>query len=109
MPIKKLLHSDPLTGITQVFHHDESVDAKNFVIQTVQDTTPIVETNKREFNEAPSHKLGANGENFVKVASIPLTIYHELRKKGIAQDPAAMKRWLNDPDNRYFRSRPGVV
>ena len=27
----------------------------------------------------------------------------------ILDDEAAMKRWLNDPDNRFFRTRPGRV
>jgi hypothetical protein len=24
-------------------------------------------------------------------------------------DPAAFKRWLNDPDNRFFRTSPGTL
>jgi hypothetical protein len=106
--MKKLLSHDPLTGISKVFHYDPSVDEKNFIIETVQETTPIVEANKAEFQNSAA--LGKSGkENMVKVASIPLTLYFELKRKGVANDPAAMKRWLNDPDNRFFRTREGVV
>lgn len=106
--MKKLFDYDPLTLTRKTFHYDESVDAKNFVIETVQDAAPIIAANKEEFNQTHA-KLGAGKEDFVKVASIPMNIYMELRKKGIVQDPAAMKRWLNDPDNRFFRTRAGVV
>jgi hypothetical protein len=33
----------------------------------------------------------------------------ELKQQGIIDDPKALRRWLNDPDNRYFRTRPGRV
>jgi hypothetical protein len=44
-----------------------------------------------------------------KVGSIPMSIYHELQKQGILQDEKRLKKWLNDPDNRVFRTRPGRV
>jgi hypothetical protein len=106
--MKKLLSHDAMTGISKVFHYDPSVDEKNFVIETVQDTTAIVEANKAEFQNSAA--IGKSGkETMVKVASIPLTVYFELKKKGLTKDPVAMKRWLNDPDNRFFRTREGNV
>jgi hypothetical protein len=106
--MKKLLSHDGMTGISKVFHYDPSQDEKNFVIETVQDTTSIVEANQAELLN--SRALGRSGkEAMVKVASIPLTIYFELKKKGLTSDPVAMKRWLNDPDNHFFRTREGVV
>lgn len=106
--MKKLFSHDPLTGTTKFFHYDESVDDKNFAIQTVQETTPIIEANKLEMADMTA-RIGSGKEEFVKVASIPLTIYMDLQKKGITKDPKAFKRWLNDPDNAYFRTRSGVV
>ena len=44
-----------------------------------------------------------------RVASIPLTVYYDLKQKGILDDQAAMKKWLNDPDNELFRTRKGKV
>jgi hypothetical protein len=106
--MKKLFDFDPQTLTTKTFHYDESVDAKNFIIETVQDATPIIEANKARLNQTHA-KIGSGKEDFVRVASIPMNLYMELRQKGIAQDPAAMKRWLNDPDNKYFRTRAGVI
>ena len=34
---------------------------------------------------------------------------HCLKAEGKLDDDAYMKRWLNDPDNRFFRTRPGQV
>jgi hypothetical protein len=102
---KKLLSHDPVTGISKVFHADDNGDS--FVIQTQQSAAAIesiIENNKRNFNDA-SGSFG-NGK---MVASIPLSIYWDLKKKGIADDPVAMKRWLNDPDNAAFRTWPGRV
>lgn len=101
----KVLSHDPFTGLIKYFHPDE--DGDSFVIETempehvVED---IVETNKAKLNEA-SGSWG-NGK---LVASIPIHIYWDLKKKGIADDDAAMRRWLNDPDNRFFRTFPGAV
>jgi hypothetical protein len=44
-----------------------------------------------------------------RVASIPLTVYYDLKQKGILDDQTAMKKWLNDPDNELFRTRKGKV
>jgi len=44
-----------------------------------------------------------------KVASIPMNIYFDLKQRGILNDQKKMKQWLNDPDNKYFRTRPGLV
>jgi hypothetical protein len=43
------------------------------------------------------------------VATIPMSIYAELVQKGITRDPARMKQWLNDRDNRVFRIKDGTV
>jgi hypothetical protein len=91
---------DPVLGIKRTFHGSE--DGNTFVIQTTQETEDIVESNNTAFNNAPERW----GE-FTRVASIPISIYYDLKKKGIADDDTAMKRWLNDPDQRFFRTRPG--
>lgn len=93
---------DPVLGIKRTFHADE--DGNGFVIQTEQATTDIIEANKAAFNEAPDRW----GE-WTRVASIPLSIYYDLKKKGIADDEVALKKWLNDPSNRFFRTRGGTI
>ena len=93
---------DPKTGISHVFYYDDMTDEATIVAE--QDVSSVVELNKKSFNE--TH--GKFGE-FSKVASLPLVVYNDLQKKGILNDEKAFKRWLNDPDNRFFRTRPGNV
>jgi hypothetical protein len=100
--VKRDFSYDPVLGIKRTFHGSE--DGNTFVIQTTQETEDIVESNKTAFNDAPERW----GE-FTRVASIPISIYWDLKKKGIADDDAAMKRWLNSSDNRFFRTRGGRV
>jgi hypothetical protein len=90
----------PEYGVRQWFHYDDQAD--RFYIQTEQWVEDIIEQNKADYNDAPT----SWGEGRL-VARIPLSVYWDLKKKGIADDDAAMKKWLEDPDNRFFRCRPG--
>jgi hypothetical protein len=92
----------PELGIRRFFHYDDSDNC--FYIETEQDMSPIIEANREAYNNAPDRW----GE-WTRVASIPLSIYYDLKKKGIADDDEAMKRWLNDYDNRFFRTKSGVI
>lgn len=103
---RRFLDADQNTGIARFFHWDDDKD--DFLIETVQDVEPTLEFNKAQFNEFTSSR-DKWGDGMTKVASIPLSVYMDLVKRGIAHDDAAMKRWLNDPDNALFRTRPGVV
>ena len=102
---KRLFSSDAQTGVIKWWHWDDSTDT--FVIETEM-AQPVLESildeNKQSFNDAPTG--WGNGQ---KIASIPVHILWDLKKKGILDDEAAFKRWLNDPDNRFFRVRPGTV
>lgn len=100
--MRKVLDHDPNTGISHVFHYDDMTNEA--AITAEQDVSRYIEANKREFNDAPDK----HGE-WSKVASIPMVVYLDLKKQGILDDQVALKRWLNDPDNRFFRTRPGTV
>lgn len=100
---KRLFDHDPLLGITKYWHVKDNGE---FAVETVQDTTTAFDLNRREFNEQSD---GKNWRDVNKVASIPLSVYYDLKRKGIADDPAALKRWLNDADNRVFRTRGGTL
>lgn len=100
--MRKVLDHDPNTGISHVFYYDDVTDEATITAE--QDVDDVVEFNKQQFNE----QHGRWGE-FTKVASLPLVVYHDLQKKGVLDDRKAFKRWLNDPDNRFFRTRPGHV
>lgn len=99
--MKRLFSKDPHTGITKYWHVKANGE---YVVETQQDVSAIVEANKREYNETPSRYRDVN-----KVASIPLSVYYELKRKGIADDPKALKKWLNDRDNQVFRTRAGKL
>jgi hypothetical protein len=108
---KRLFDVDPLTGITEWFEYDDSNDT--FTIATEQDVEAIVEQNKFQqghFNRADD-AWGDGFDHRTKVASIPLNVYQDLVKRygNMRQNPRAWKRWLNDPDNMAFRTRPGRV
>lgn len=88
------------------WHHFDPVTEET-ILETTQDAGELAELNRALRNEF-DERAGWKGE-FHRVASIPLTVYHELEKAGVTRDQAAFKRWLNDPDNRVFRTRPGRV
>lgn len=99
--MKKLFDHDPTTGITKYWHVKGNGE---YVVETVQDVKQIANQNKRQYND----NTGKFGE-FSKVASIPLPVYYELKRRGIADDPKALKKWLNDGDNQVFRTKAGKL
>tara|TARA_B100001057_G_scaffold434388_1_gene464006 strand:+ start:2075 stop:2374 length:300 start_codon:yes stop_codon:yes gene_type:complete len=99
--MKKLWSHDPVTGIKKYWH----VTGKGeYVVETVMDVKPIVEANKKQRNNMDKRHKDVN-----KVASIPLPIYYELKRKGIADDPKALFKWLNDSDNAWTRTRESTL
>ncbi len=104
----RLFDSDPLTGITEYFHYDDATDG--FTIEYVQDVEPMLEVSKYLQNNAPMRW----GE-FSHVASIPKVIMMQLIKQGILsaggtiEDEPRFRKWLNDRDNQFMRTRPGKV
>jgi hypothetical protein len=101
--VSRIFDESPELGITRYWHYDSSSDTA--VIETVQDATDLVDANKAAFNSAESGWKG----DMHKVASIPLNVYYDLKEKGILDNQQALKAWLNDPENRYFRTKPGRV
>jgi hypothetical protein len=99
---KRLFEVDPRTGISTFFHYNSDDDT--FVLEKQQDAEPLLDFNKARFNDAPTR--WGDGQ---LVASIPLHLFFELKQKGIIDDQNELKKWLNDPDNRFFRTRPGDV
>lgn len=100
--MKKLLDYDTISGVSHVFHYDETTNEAR--ITAHQDVAPVVEQNKRICNDTPN-KFGEG----VRVAQIPMTIYYDLMRKGILRDQNELRKWLNDPENKYFRTHPGTV
>lgn len=110
MAKKRVLQSDLAAKTQTNFLYEESISGRasddTFVVEESQDVTAIIDANKKQHNEIDRHQPHGN---LSKVASIPLNIYFDLKKQGVVDDPKRFKRWLNDPDNRYFRTRGGRV
>ena len=99
--MKRIFSQDPATGITKYWHVN---DKGEYVMETVQNVSTITDANKRQYNDSTG-KWG----DMQKVASIPLPVYYELKRQGIADDPKALKKWLNDRDNQVFRTKAGTL
>jgi hypothetical protein len=84
------------------------------IIQTRQDVSGIVEQNKKEYNSFDERARWSDNLFGNKVASIPMTVIDDLNKAGIMRgfavlDDKRFASWLNDPMNRAWRTRTGVV
>ena len=94
---------------TQTVHNADNGD---IVIATTQDVTDILEKNKQEYNLTTTKWGNDIFDN--KIASIPLTVIDDLNKVGIMRgfaviDQKKFRAWLNNPDNRFFRTKQGRV
>ncbi len=98
--MKRLL--DASGGVIQTFHGSE--DGNSFTIQTTVDAGPILRANRRAMAEAPD-RWGPGR----RVASIPINLWFQLERQGITRDDKRFRAWLNDPDNRAFRTFEGRV
>jgi len=84
------------------------------IIETKQDISDILEQNKKEYNSYDERAKWSDHLFGNKVASIPLTVIDDLNKQGIMRgfavlDEKRFRAWLNERDNRVFRTRTGVV
>ena len=106
---ERLFGVDPLAGTKEFFSYDDTDDS--FTIRTEQDVTALIEANKVLSNAAEETWRG----DMHRVASIPLSLMPMLEKQGIMTkagailDEKKLRAWLNDADNRYFRTRGGYV
>lgn len=98
---KKVVSYDPLAQATTWWDYDPHTNES--LIWTEQPVDQLVDFNKKLSNEAgktfdKKHPLGT------KVATIPPLIWANWIRTGKYKDKAFVKRWLNDPDNRFFRT-----
>lgn len=88
---------DPLLKTTNMFHGEED---GSFTITTEQDVTDIIEVNEyRRLNTEYKRKA-----EWRQVASIPMNVYAKLQQDGIVDDEPRFRKWLDDRDNRFFRT-----
>ena len=116
---ERCLSYDEATGKTEIYHYD-AIENRS-IIETVQDIEPILIQNRAEYNSfdenarwgSPSRQ---SQEIFHHVGRVPDVILEKMppeMRQGIMSGKGlrgkAWKRWINDPDNRMFRTRPGRV
>jgi hypothetical protein len=97
-------------GITTTDFRD---DGDQLIVTQEQNITDILEANKADYNATDS-RAGWGDTLNNRVARIPLAVFTDLEKKGITRgltviDMKRFKDWLNDPDNRVFRTRAGKI
>ena len=87
-------------------------DKDEITIKQEQDVSELIEQNKKEYNNANSKWSDELFGN--KVASIPFTAIDKLNKEGIMKgftvlDKKRFFAWLNNPENLFFRTKPGQL
>lgn len=102
-----------IDGIIRTAHADGE---GGLIIHSETDLSEFSSHTQKQYNER-SEKTGwgdAPLDPRNKIAELPPLIIEELNKIGIMRgymivDPKALAKWLNNPDNRVFRTRGGNV
>jgi hypothetical protein len=90
-------------------------DGDKLVQHSVQDISPMLELNKKEYNKDYIHGSVDTPElGMRKVASIPLVIIEKWKQElGVdimnKDHWPQIKRLLNDPENRFFRTTESTI
>ena len=107
------LGTEVVNGTVKTYYADGE---GGLVIQSVTDMSDFVEYTKAKYAENSTGK--GWGDNPVDpknhIATLPTEIINDLNIKGLMRgyhiiDPKGLKKWLNDPENRVFRTRGGIV
>ena len=83
--------------------YEESADT--FSVTTEQNVSPLINLNKQEYNSGDNNATTSVVGR--KVASIPLLVWADWMKEtngAIQNDPKLLAKYLNDPDNKAWRT-----
>jgi hypothetical protein len=99
-----------LFSISETRYTVATLQDDQVILTTKQDVSEIVEANKQQVNAATKKVDNV----MTHIARIPDTVIDVLNKMGIMRgfmvtDEKRFKAWLNDPDNRVWRTYPGSV
>lgn len=98
----RLLDFDPATLIAEWFWYDEEKD--KIVIRKVQEVENILDRNREMEVESHNQRFG----DMQMVASVPITVATEQLFDAVKnKDQDFVKKFLNDSDNRKFRTFRG--
>ena len=84
------------------YQHVDPMRPDDLIIESEQDCAPILEY-------AKMMRDGPVGKEWRHVASIPNYFIDKAAKEGWLHDEAKWHAWLNDPDNKLFRTWPGRI
>ena len=106
--MSKLFNVDTEVGRHTVAH---DVGDGELILETKQDVSHIIEANKRDYNSITS--IDRWGD-LTHIARLPFTVIDDLNRKGIMRgfaviDQNSFAAFLNNPENRYFKVRPGNI
>tara|TARA_A100000171_G_scaffold46022_1_gene50380 strand:- start:959 stop:1291 length:333 start_codon:yes stop_codon:yes gene_type:complete len=110
--MKRLIEKNPYSQ-KEIWMHDNPDGG--YTIEEKQHIKSVLEANKIRQNQFRKNSLIGNTQrHWQQVAEIPSLVYMDLMKKfgDPKKDPDAQKKWkkwLNDIDNRYFRTNGGKV
>lgn len=99
---KMYLDYDPVSGIRHWVDTDEETGETRYGCD--QEVAALLDLNKEAFNNSD----GRWGE-WTHVACIPMAMFEQWEREGITSDQQKMREKLNDPEFRYFRTRPGTI
>ena len=105
--MRKLGEETDWAGVKTSFYEEDG----KLVIENSQDISAVLESNKSRYAATDER---AKWSEFEHIGWIPDAVIIELNRRKILRgyavvDQKKFKAFLNDPDNRHFRSRPGVV
>lgn len=102
--MKLPLSYDAMNEATTWWHWDPVTETA--AIQTEQNVDTLIDWNRKQANEVGKTFIGEEGGPGTKVASLPMIVLQmlEAEGRGPTQDWPAFCRWLQDPDNRFFRT-----
>lgn len=103
-----LLDRDLMTGTETWMHYDPIAETVTY--ETRRDVQGELDANKFQFNQF-DERARWSSDVHNHVATIPDFLYYQLLAKfgSIRHNRKAWLRWLDDPDNRAFRTRPGKL
>ena len=88
-------------GIKKTMIWDDE-DPSQFTIKTEQDIGEIVDGIARD------RDIPQTGDNR-RIATLPVIVWEDLKKRGIADDDDAFRKWLNSSEATPWRIRSGTV
>ncbi len=93
------------TGVTEHNYYDPDTDTLTQHFE--EDLTDFADITAASRNLLDARQPWKGDTHLV--ARIPGVLYYQLKEQGIIDDHDRLKKWLNDPDNKLFRTREGRV